>query len=410
MDMTTESISNICSLIHSISKLNIEFIDSSENSMLKLFNLKIPTIIDSSIKQTTLFIVNFLRDKSHNDFLYYTDSFNLSYLGVALQNNNTYIGAIIAGPFLSDIPDDSFISNIIASNNLPLSRRQSLLQYYKGLNILPLNEYKNIGTLLVNLTTNPFIYANILIPKNEKFIINTKEENYLEKENLHYEIELNYTIQKKLENAVKNGLKEEAIKFINLLRFNPTHRVPNNPLRASKNLAFSLSSGLRTAAQNGGVSSIYLHNTSDMFATLIEKVSNLSELESVIIKMVTDYCELVRVHSTAGYSQKISKAINYINLNFDTALSLNIIADKIGINPSHLSRQFKKETSLTITDFINKKRIEEAKFLIKQNNSSLIDIALMVGFNNHSYFCTVFKQFTNLTPTEYLNINKKHIP
>ena len=408
MDIKNESISNVCSLIHSISKLNIEFIDTSRNSMLRLFNLKILHIIEPSRKQTALFIENFLRGKSHNNFLYYTDSFNLSYLGVGLLQGNDYKGTIIAGPFLSDFPDDSFISNITSNNNLPLAHRQLLLQYYKGLNILPLNDYKNIGTMMVNFTINPFIYANILIPKNEKIIASTKEENDVEKEKLHSQIELNYNVQKELENAVKKGLKDEAIKVLNLLHFNPAHRVPNNPLRASKNLAFSLSSMLRTAAQNGGVSPIYLHNISDMFAVLIEKVSTISELESLIIKMVSDHCDLVKTHSTTGYSPKISKAINHINLNFDSAVSLSSVADIVDVSPSHLSRQFKKETGLTITEFINKKRVEESKFLIKQNNNSLIDIALMVGFTNHSYFCTVFKQITNLTPTEYLNKKAEH--
>ena len=41
---------------------------------------------------------------------------------------------------------------------------------------------------------------------------------------------------------------------------------------------------------------------------------------------------------------------------------------------------------MTITDFINERRIEEAKFLIEQNNNSITEIALMVGYKNHNYF------------------------
>jgi YesN/AraC family two-component response regulator len=81
---------------------------------------------------------------------------------------------------------------------------------------------------------------------------------------------------------------------------------------------------------------------------------------------------------------------------------LSIIAEKIDINPCHLSRQFKKETKMTITDFINERRIEEAKFLIEQNNNSITEIALMVGYENHNYFCKVFKRITSLTPMDYL--------
>ena len=401
-----KNINNICYLIHSVSKLDIEFIDAAGNPILKLFNVQIPSIIQPSREQTILFIDKFLKDKAPNNFLYHTDNLNLSYLGVCLWEEKIYKGTIIAGPFLCDIPDDSFISTIIENNRLSLGHRQMLNHYYKALNIFSLGAYKNIGNMMVNLTINPFIYADILTPKNESFIISTKEENELVKKKLYSEIEFNYNVQKELMNAVEKGSKEEAIKFFNLLRFNPSSRVPTNPLRASKNLAYSLSSLLRTAANNGGVSPVYLHNISDMFAVLIEKVSSTSELEILITKMVTDHCDLVKNHSTIGYSRNIRKAIEYIILNFDCALSLNIVAEKINLNPSYLSREFKKETGLTITEYINNRRVEEAKFLIEQNINSITEIALMVGFANHNYFCTVFKQITALTPTEYLNKSK----
>jgi AraC-like DNA-binding protein len=403
----TENINNICSLIHSVTKLDIEFIDDAESSALKLFDMQIPSIMKSSRKQTSLFIGSFLKDKASNNFLFHSDSFNLSYLGIGVREDNIYKGAIIAGPFLCDIPDDNFISSIVENNKLSLGHRELLNHYYKAITIFSLGAYKNIGNMIVNLTTNPFIYAGILTSKNEGLTISNMEEKELSKEKLHSEIELNYRIQKELENAVEKGFREEAVRIFNLLRFNPTNRVPNNPLRAGKNLAFSLSSLLRTAAHRGGVSPVYLHNISDMYAVLIERVSSISELEMLTTKMVSDHCDLVKKHSTAGFSPNIRKAVDYINLNFDSALSLSIVAEKINLNPSYLSREFKKETGSTITDYINKRRVEEAKFLIDQNISSITEIALMVGFTNHNYFSTVFKQITNLTPTEYSNRSKR---
>jgi YesN/AraC family two-component response regulator len=397
---------NICSLIHSVSKLDIEFIDANANSALKLSNLQSPSIIQPSRLQTTIFIDNFLRTQAPNNFLFHTDTFKLSYLGIGLWEDNIYKGTIIAGPFLSDIPDEVFISSIIENNKLTIEYREIFSQYYKVLNILALGTYKDIGNMMVNLTAKPFIYADILTAKNENFTISKKEKYAQEKEKLYSEIELNYKLQKQLINAVEKGSKENAIKFFNLLRFNPTHRVPNNPLRASKNLAFSFSSGLKTAADRGGVSPIHIHNISDLYAILIEKVSSFSELETLKIKMISDYCDLVKNQAITDYSPNICKAIEYINLYFDSTLSLNIIAGKINLNPSHLSRQFKNETGLTITDYINTRRIEEAKLLIEQNDASITEIALMVGFTNPNYFSTVFKQITTLTPSEYLNRSK----
>lgn len=405
MEVTTEKIDkniyDICVIIHNLVNLNVEFLDDNHNSSFQLVSSQVSLIVQSSRTQTIMFIAGYLRDKSPNDFFYHTDDFQLSYLGVGLWEDTAYKGTIIVGPFLSDAPDDAFMSNIIEKNKIPLGHRLMINQYYKTLTILNLPAYKAIGYTMVNLTARPAINANMLICKNDNFITNKREENELGKEKFHSGIELRYKVGRELLNAVRKGSKEDALKLFSSFNFNPAHRVPNNPLRARKNLCFSVSAMLRIAAEEGGVSPVYLHNTSDMYASLIEKSSSMGELESTAVKMVSDYCDLVKKHSTSGYSPSISKAIDYINLNFDSPISLSTIADYIELNPSHLSRQFKKETNMTITEFINRKRIEEAKFLIGQSDNSITEIALMVGFESHNYFYAVFKQITGLTPRGY---------
>lgn len=400
---------NICALIHNLSKLDVEFLDTNHKSSLQLFSSEMPLLIKPSRKQTALFINDFLKDKAQDDYLYYTDNFQLSYLGVGLWEDKIYKGTIIVGPFLSNVPNDIFISNILEVNHLPLGHRLQLQQYYKVITILDISAYKNIGQLIINLTNNPLIDANVLFSEYDNLIFNKQEKNEMESENFYSEVEMRYKLEKQIQNAVEKGSKEETLRLMTSFQFNPSHRVPNNPLRAHKNLTFTFNTLLRIGAERGGVSPVYIHNISDKYAILIEKASSIAEIESLMIKMASDYCDLVKNQSTAGYSPVIQKAINYINFNFDNELSLNIIAQKINISPSHLSRQFKKDTNLTITEFINKRRIEEAKFLIKQSNNSITEIALMVGFENHNYFCSVFKNITSLTPKEYLNKNKQHI-
>lgn len=402
-----KSIYDICVLIHNLTRLNVEFLDHKHNSSFQLVRSEVSLIVQSSRSQTIMFIDTYLRDKCPNDFFFHTDDLQLSYLGVGLWGKTFYKGTIIVGPFLADSPDEAFISSIIERNKLPLGHKQLIEQYYKTLTILNLAAYKSIGYMLVNLAVRPVADANMLLSKNENFITTTKEENEIGKEKFHSGIELRYKTQKELMNAVRKGSKDEALKLFSFFNYNPTHRVPNNPLRARKNLSFSVSAMLRVAAEEGGVSPVYLHNTSDMFASLIEKSSSIADLESTLIKMVSEYCDLVKNHSTSGLSPTISKAVDYINLNFDSQLSLSLIADKININPSHLSRQFKKETNMTITEFINKKRVDEAKILIEQSNNSITEIAMMAGFESHNYFYAVFKQITGLTPKGYLDRVRK---
>jgi len=83
------------------------------------------------------------------------------------------------------------------------------------------------------------------------------------------------------------------------------------------------------------------------------------------------------------------------------------LLDHIHINPSYLSRKFKTETGMTISEFTNRKRVEEAKLYLQRDNISITDVAFMVGFNDVNYFTKVFKKYTSVTPSQFINKKDK---
>ena len=71
------------------------------------------------------------------------------------------------------------------------------------------------------------------------------------------------------------------------------------------------------------------------------------------------------------------------------------------LTPSYLSYLFKKETGITVHKFIQDKRLETAKNLLKQNEYSCMDIAAMLCFSSQSHFIKSVKDKYGLTPKEY---------
>jgi two-component system, response regulator YesN len=57
--------------------------------------------------------------------------------------------------------------------------------------------------------------------------------------------------------------------------------------------------------------------------------------------------------------------------------------------------------NISVIDYIQKKRIDEAAFLIEQGRQSITDISELVGFSGYTYFCKVFKDIKGMTATEY---------
>lgn len=223
------------------------------------------------------------------------------------------------------------------------------------------------------------------------------------KENEHV-IESRYEHQNKLMHAIATGDKTEANQLINsmsaILAF--SDRIPESPIRSSKNIAFVSNTLCRVAAEKSGVHPVYLHNISERFAILIERTTNIPNLKKLIVLMANEYCDLVLTFSTGQYSQTVKKAVDYIFLNLGAeSLSLNQIANQIHANASHLSRKFKQDTGMSTTDFINQKRVDKAKLYLQRGNISVTEIAFMVGFNDVNYFSKVFKKLTSVTPSQW---------
>ena len=100
-------------------------------------------------------------------------------------------------------------------------------------------------------------------------------------------------------------------------------------------------------------------------------------------------------------SDIICDAQNIIEHNLSGQISVADLAEKLGINPSYLTRIFKQKHSKSPKDYILDLKIKRAKELLKTTDVSVTDIARSIGFDDPLYFSRLFKKRTNLTPTEY---------
>lgn len=95
----------------------------------------------------------------------------------------------------------------------------------------------------------------------------------------------------------------------------------------------------------------------------------------------------------------VNAAVAWIDAHLsDTALSLESVAEAVAANPSYLSRVFKKETGLTVTDYINRQRIQAALPLLHAGTEMIYQIAYQVGYNNVEHFNRTFKKVTGHSP------------
>lgn len=132
---------------------------------------------------------------------------------------------------------------------------------------------------------------------------------------------------------------------------------------------------------------------------LLSATRNIRELQN----WAKDMLERAIVHIQAADSnQNISDKIKrYIIQHMDQPLSRQCLADHVGLSPDYTVKLFKKETGLSISDYIVQERIRMAKELLIKSEISISHIALCVGFSNFSYFSSIFKKEMSMTPQDY---------
>ena len=115
--------------------------------------------------------------------------------------------------------------------------------------------------------------------------------------------------------------------------------------------------------------------------------------------------ELIRLrdHNTEKkYGRILREAISYIDENYDhDDISLNKVAERVGMSPNHFSSIFSQEMGSTFIEYLIGKRMERAKELLRTTQMRSFEVAYKVGYRDPHYFSSTFKKMQGMTPKEY---------
>ena len=105
--------------------------------------------------------------------------------------------------------------------------------------------------------------------------------------------------------------------------------------------------------------------------------------------------------NTTSHFKVVEKSRAYINEHFSEPLTLDQLAKNANMSPFHFSRVFTAQTGFTPHQYLIATRINSAKFLLKLPDVPVKEIAFGSGFNSESSFCSTFRKWENMTPSEY---------
>lgn len=153
------------------------------------------------------------------------------------------------------------------------------------------------------------------------------------------------------------------------------------------------------------------YDVSDFYIMKADKCKHPEELSQLHAAMCIDYAsQMKKLRKNKITSPHIAKCIDYIYDNLHTRITTDTLARKCNLSTSYLSRLFKQQTGRTISDYITACKIDTAKNMLIYSEYSPAAISTTLAFSSQSYFTTVFKNHTAMTPGEYRSHNHSSSP
>ena len=105
----------------------------------------------------------------------------------------------------------------------------------------------------------------------------------------------------------------------------------------------------------------------------------------------------------------ILKVQEFIEGNYQEKLSVDLLSDKVNIGRRSFERRFKKATGNSVIEYIQRIKIEAAKYDLETSRKNINEVVYDIGYTDSKSFRSVFKKVTGLTPVEYRNKYNKQI-
>ncbi len=168
--------------------------------------------------------------------------------------------------------------------------------------------------------------------------------------------------------------------------------------------AVELMTMARFASLQGGGSPEGTHSMLGNYIESLESCHNFMQVSMVLKKCLMEFATLthgILEYNRSDYSPLVNRCINRILERMPEKMTLTELSEILHVTPKYLSTLFNRDTGMSLTDFMQDIRINEAKYLLSYSDMNYPDISNQLCYGSQSYFNQVFKKKTGLTPREY---------
>lgn len=294
-----------------------------------------------------------------------------------------------------DIPGDDIDDFIIAMQDITHIPLESLMQILCFFNYILNNEKCFLHDVFIDdAVQKQFIEA---INKHDADMIFSDE---LPNQSMTFHN--TYDLEQNVMNMVRKGDYMALTGLIEKSAALKIGTMSNDQLRQLKDTFIVTTTLVSRSAIHGGMNPDVAFTLGDNYIQKCESSYDYSQIINLRNLMVIDFARHVNQLQEAGArSQLVSDVANYIDHHMSETITVEAMAKEFYMSRSYLSKRFKAESNITLTDFILNRKTEEAKYLLRYTNKPLTDISLYLGFSSPGHFSRVFRKYASMSPSDY---------
>lgn len=317
--------------------------------------------------------------------------------------------SLLIGPSRSVTISDRVIKEMVLNYGFYLSNTKELSRYINAIPLMQVGRFAQLLSLINTslnhdiLQTKEFYNAELeykIDPKANKYVLEHNEKIVYGEIHKHNAYDFEQRLVFFVKNGMTNNIKKHWAASLKFKQFSPS----SNLVREAKNSCILSIAVISRAAMSGGLESETAYELCDIYMNQVEMCPDLESVMNLKYNILIDFSERVRsLQIKVTDNPAINRTIAFIIENVEKKILSSDIADMLNINSGYLSTKFKESTGMALPDFVNLQKVNEAKKLLLFTDKPLVEISTYLSFSSQSYFQKIFKNFTNLTPTEYRN-------
>ncbi|WP_058308516.1 helix-turn-helix domain-containing protein [Gracilibacillus massiliensis] len=328
------------------------------------------------------------------------------FITIKIEEDHGNFGIWMLGPCLHNKVDEETIIGIVNDCQL-IKKKEAIMAYYDSLSIINRMSLMNTGILATYLVSFNQLSITDVIQKNSYLTINqTTDINpdlYLIRNRQDISFHHSFEMEKAIFQCVKEGRKDALIEQLKVSAQGGKFGVlsKKSHIRSEKNLSVACITLATRYAIEGGLHPELAYTMSDLYIQLIEDLHKIEEVRTATNEALCDFADRVHRVKFYHYSKPINDCLAYIFQHLYEDFSISKLADVTNLHPNYLSKLFKKEVGITLSEYIINQKIEEAMKLLTNTKHTLSEIYTWLNFHDQSHFTKVFKKHTGTTPKQY---------